>query len=69
MANVVVVHHRCHNGMDGSIHDRPKQAYRNGWLVKSHDDPAVVPWLLPDGRRVLLGDTYTEILDTPTRQV
>ena len=48
-------HHWVHN-------QYPAQATANGWLVGKRGDPARVPVLLPDGRRVLLTEdgTYRE---------
>lgn len=42
------------SGCHGHIERNRTLAYANGWLVHDGQDPAVVPVLLHDGRRVLL---------------
>lgn len=53
-ANLVAVHAKCHVLAPGSIHERPAAARERGLLVRSGFNPADVPVVLPDGRRVLL---------------
>jgi hypothetical protein len=43
-------------GCHGHMESRRTEAYENGWLVRHGMDPAAVPVLLWDGRRVLLDD-------------
>lgn len=58
MANIVGLHHGCHNVQPGSVHQEPAKAYRLGFMIKSTQlTPAQVPiysrnrrqWLLADG--------------------
>jgi hypothetical protein len=42
-ANVIAVHPQCHNLGTRSIHLNPEQAYDNGWLVHSWDNPEDIP--------------------------
>lgn len=49
------------SGCHGHIESNRTVAYENGWLVHEGQDPAAVPVLLHDGRRVLLdGDDYRD---------
>lgn len=50
LSNLVLVCGVCH----GEIHQRPALAYLDGWLVKSHDDPAAVPLKHAPSNLVLL---------------
>ena len=49
VANLMVVHHKCHNLGTDSIHSNPATAQVNGWMVPSWADPADYPIKLPDG--------------------
>jgi hypothetical protein len=62
-ANLMVVHHECHNLGTDSIHSNPKIAEVKGWMVPSWADPADYPITLPDGSIVRFDDngTYTRI--------
>jgi hypothetical protein len=42
-ANVLVVHHRCHNLHQGSIHQNPDRSHRLGHMLHGNEDPASVP--------------------------
>ena len=53
-ANLIAVHHKCHNLGTGSIHLAPAWSYERGYLVHSWDEPGEVPILRPDGSWVLL---------------
>ena len=53
-ANLIAVHHKCHNLGTGSIHLAPAWSYERGYLVHSWDEPGDVPILRPDGSWVLL---------------
>ena len=44
------------DGCHQLIESQRALAYTNGWLVRRCTDPATVPVLLHDGRRVLLTD-------------
>ena len=49
VANLMAVHHACHNLGTDSIHANPKKATQMGWMVPSWADPADFPITLPDG--------------------
>lgn len=66
LTNLVATHPRCHVMSPYAIHHEPAWAMLvRGLLVPSWADPAAVPLVLPDGRRVLLGDGYTPAPDLP----
>ena len=52
VANLMVVHHKCHNLGTGSIHMNPANATVAGWMVPSWADPEDYPIRLPDGEIV-----------------
>ena len=52
VANLMVVHHECHNLGTDSIHNNPEIATVKGWMVPSWADPADYPITLPDGKIV-----------------
>ena len=54
VANLIWVHHGCHNMATESIHANPAYATDKGWMVASWDEPEKAPMVLPDGRIVLL---------------
>ena len=54
VANLIWVHHGCHNMSTESIHANPAYAADKGWMVASWDQPEKAPMVLPDGRIVLL---------------
>jgi hypothetical protein len=54
VANLIAVHHECHNLGTNSIHNQPAQAKLKGWMVPSWADPAEYPLHLPDGTVVRL---------------
>jgi len=56
-ANLIAVHHSCHNLATDSIHLNPAIAKKNGWIVPSWAEPSEFPLTLPDGSKVLL-DSY-----------
>lgn len=66
VANLMVVHHKCHNMGTDSIHANPDVATRNGWMVPSWSDPAIYPITLPDGLIVRFDNlgSWTRITDT-----
>ena len=58
LANIVGLHHSCHNIQPGSVHQEPKRAYRLGFMIRARlMTPAQIPlysrsaegWLLADG--------------------
>lgn len=53
-ANLLALHHSCHNLGTHSVHLNPSLAYERGWLVPMGYEPEEYPVTLPDGRRVLL---------------
>lgn len=59
-ANLVALHPSCHTVAPQAVHQRPAWARERGLIVRSTGDPAATPLTLPSGRRVLLGDTYTD---------
>lgn len=63
VANLIRIHHKCHNLGTKSIHMNPSSASLNGWMVGSHEEPCEVPFLRPDGTKVLLNEdgTITEL--------
>lgn len=60
LANLVALHHFCHNTGRNSVHMQPRASYANGLMVRSHDNPGIVPLRLLDGTMVLLGDSYQQ---------
>ena len=56
IANVICIHHDCHNLASYSIHLNPAKAERKGWMVASWQDPEEAPMVRPDGSSVLLKD-------------
>jgi hypothetical protein len=54
VANLMWVHHGCHNMASDSIHANPALAADKGWMVSSWDEPENAPLVLPGGRVVLL---------------
>lgn len=59
-ANLVALHPDCHTIDPKAVHQRPAWARGRGLIVRSTDDPATTPLTLPSGRRVLLGENYTD---------
>jgi hypothetical protein len=54
IVNLLALHHECHNLGTNSVHLNPAKSYEAGYLVKSWDNPATMPILLPDGKRKCL---------------
>jgi len=54
VANLVLVHHGCHNMKTSSIHLRPGAAEKLGFMVASWQDPEEAPLTRADGSVVLL---------------
>jgi 5-methylcytosine-specific restriction endonuclease McrA len=59
-ANLIFVHHGCHNLKTDSIHLSPGYATEKGWIVPSWEEPTNFPMVKPDGTIVLLKDDGTE---------
>ena len=59
-ANLISVHHKCHNLGTKSIHLNPAWAEQNGYMVPSWQEPQETPISLPDGRFALLLDDGTK---------
>ena len=59
VANLIRVHHECHNLGSMSIHAQPTMSTNNGWMVSSWRDPEDVPLLLPDGSWALFKNDGT----------
>lgn len=55
-ANLIRVHHGCHNLNTDSIHLNPETAENKGWIVPSWKEPHEHPFIRPDGSIVLLQD-------------
>ena len=53
-ANLIRVHHSCHNLGTDSIHAKPSWATDKGFMVSSWNEPEQTPMVYPDGRIVLL---------------
>jgi len=61
VANLIRVHHECHNLGTDSIHKNPAVATEKGWMVSSWSGPETEPFLQPDGKWVILkNDGSTE---------
>jgi hypothetical protein len=58
-ANLISVHHKCHNLGTDSIHLNPEWAEERGYMVPSWREPHEWPITLPDGRFALLLDDGT----------
>lgn len=56
--NLVALHPTCHVVAPEAVHQRPAWAKGRGLILLAHHDPAAEPLVMPDGRRVLLGETY-----------
>ena len=53
-ANLIRVHHECHNLGSDSIHSNPAISEDRGHMVSSWKEPEETPFLRPDGSWVLL---------------
>ena len=58
LANIIGLHHGCHNVQPGSVHQEPRRAYRLGFMIRTKLlTPAQIPlysrsagvWLLANG--------------------
>lgn len=54
VANLLWLHHGCHNLRTGSVHHEPELATEMGWMVPSYADPAEWSLVTPDGTKVRL---------------
>ena len=54
VANLVALHHGCHNLDTDSVHFNPAQARDRGLVVGSWENPSECPLTLPDGHTVIL---------------
>jgi hypothetical protein len=54
VANLIWIHHGCHNLNTDSIHLNPAKAEQKGWMVGSWQDPEESPMVYADGTTVLL---------------
>lgn len=55
-ANLIRVHHECHNLSTDSIHSKVEYAEQKGWICPSWRNPHEHPFVRPDGSIVLLQD-------------
>ena len=55
-ANLISIHHGCHNMKTGSVHLNPEWAERNGYMVPSWREPDEWAINLPTGGFALLLD-------------
>jgi len=53
-ANLIWIHHGCHNLNTTSIHLNPADATQKGWMVSSWQDPEKSPFVNSSGVAVLL---------------
>ena len=53
-ANLIAVHHSCHNLATDSIHLNPAIVKKNGWICPPWEEPENYPLILPDGETVYL---------------
>lgn len=61
-ANLILVHHGCHNLQTDSIHLAPAYATEKGWICPSWEEPHSFPMVKPDGTIVLLQDDGSEMI-------
>jgi hypothetical protein len=66
-ANLIRVHHECHNLSTDSIHLNPARAASRGLVVPSWSKPNEFPMEYPDGTTVLLHDDGTITLHTEAK--
>lgn len=59
LSNLIALCHACHNLGSDSVHLNPRTAAENGWIVKSFEDPALVPVRYQQDRWVYLDDEGT----------
>ena len=59
VANLIWIHHGCHNLKTDSIHLNPAKAEDKGWMVGSWQDPEEAPIARPDGSFALLKNDGT----------
>ena len=60
VANLIWVHHKCHNLGTDSIHANPSYATDKGWMCPSWEEPSAFPFVKPDGTIILLQDDGSE---------
>lgn len=58
-ANLVPIHHACHNLGTRAVHMNPSAAVSRGFIVRSGGDPAHAPLRLHGGRTVRLNEDGT----------
>lgn len=61
VANLIWVHHKCHNLGTKSIHLNPEYAEQKGWICPSWLEPENYPFVQPDGAVVLLQDNGDKV--------
>jgi hypothetical protein len=66
LANLMAVHHKCHNIGTDSIHLNVKKSIDNGWIVPSWADPCATPLRYQSSAIVVLSNDgqTTPVVDT-----
>ena len=59
VANLIWIHHGCHNLKTDSIHLNPEKSEQKGWMVSSWQEPEETPFFRPDNTFVLLTNQGT----------
>lgn len=54
VANLLYLHHECHNMSSRGVHSQVAYATSKGWIVNSWADPLETPVVLPGGNVVML---------------
>lgn len=59
IANVMALHHKCHNLGTNSVHLNPKWATENGFMVSAYDTPDLIWVSTPNGGKIYLSNDGT----------
>ena len=60
VANIIAIHHSCHNTGTNSIHLNPQKATLKGWMIPSYGIPTEFPFHTPEGDIVKLTNEGTK---------